>query len=369
MKSVYSCDIDGDLDILSIYQNQNKIDCYENGSGMDEMVLKQSIIIPSAEPQYILVQDIDSDGDEDIISASWEKIFWLENEDGAGFYGEAQTITNNLDGITAIYVCDLDSDDDPDILFSSQYDNKVGFCRNLDGLGLFSNQIIIAVRAGASCVYACDIDGDGDQDVFSSSSIGVPLIWHLNTFGHGTFSDPIWITNDQIYIHSIYASDIDGDQDLDILVAGSNTISWFENMDSEGSFSDMKVIVDYAEYIPLLISTDMDNDGDDDAISYWDPFGENKIAVHKNLLINAIPQITKKSISIYPNPSNERLYFSLETKTIQYLRIFDITGKTILEKTNIPTPESIDISTFKSGIYILSIQTDKEMFTSKFVKE
>ena len=41
----------------------------------------------------------------------------------------------------------------------------------------------------------------------------------------------------------------------------------------------------------------------------------------------------------------------------------------MIEKTAIQQNETIDLSSFESGIYIISIQTDKKIFTTKIVKE
>jgi Leucine-rich repeat (LRR) protein len=78
--------------------------------------------------------------------------------------------------------------------------------------------------------------------------------------------------------------------------------------------------------------------------------------------------ITENLNVIYPNPSNEIIYidFALEGY-IQRLIISDINGKIILEKRNVQHNSGIDLSDFKTGIYIINIQTEKEIYTSKIV--
>ena len=49
--------------------------------------------------------------------------------------------------------------------------------------------------------------------------------------------------------------------------------------------------------------------------------------------------------------------------------ISDITGKKLIEEPAIQQVEIIDLSFYKSGIYIISIHTDKEILTSKIIKE
>jgi len=76
-----------------------------------------------------------------------------------------------------------------------------------------------------------------------------------------------------------------------------------------------------------------------------------------------------KNIFIYPNPTNGIVNIEFVNNNIQKITISDITGKQIIEKTTIQQNEMIDLSSFESGIYIISIQTDNEIFTTKIVKE
>lgn len=78
---------------------------------------------------------------------------------------------------------------------------------------------------------------------------------------------------------------------------------------------------------------------------------------------------TKKEINIYPNPINGIINFEFAHNNIQKITIYDITGRPIIEKTQIRQKERIDLSTYKDGIYIISIQKDNEIFTTKIIKE
>jgi len=61
---------------------------------------------------------------------------------------------------------------------------------------------------------------------------------------------------------------------------------------------------------------------------------------------------------------DNKLNFNLINKTIS-----DLTRKIIITKSNIQQHEMIDLSSFERGIYIIKIQTDNEIFTTKIVKE
>lgn len=75
------------------------------------------------------------------------------------------------------------------------------------------------------------------------------------------------------------------------------------------------------------------------------------------------------AINIYPNPTNKILNIECTENYIQKIILCDITGKQIIEKIKIKQNETINLSSLKSGIYIISIQSDNELFTSKIVKE
>jgi len=79
------------------------------------------------------------------------------------------------------------------------------------------------------------------------------------------------------------------------------------------------------------------------------------------------------NLKIFPNPTNGKIKFEFAdnnpVRTGQQIKVTDLTGKTIIEKQEIQQNESIDLSGFGSGIYIISIETDKEIFTTKIVKE
>jgi len=80
----------------------------------------------------------------------------------------------------------------------------------------------------------------------------------------------------------------------------------------------------------------------------------------------SINSVTNSKLSIYPNPSNGIVNFNNTNKNIDKIKIYDITGKLIKEFYQVEN--EIDISDIEAGIYIISIQTDNEIFTSKIIK-
>lgn len=93
-------------------------------------------------------------------------------------------------------------------------------------------------------------------------------------------------------------------------------------------------------------------------------------------LIQAIgieEQRIEKDLLIFPNPAKNELtvYIRNITNSKSSIQIADITGKIVLEVAdNIFNNQlHLDISSLKSGIYIVSIQTDNMVVSSKFSKQ
>jgi Secretion system C-terminal sorting domain/HYR domain len=82
-----------------------------------------------------------------------------------------------------------------------------------------------------------------------------------------------------------------------------------------------------------------------------------------------IETLQQNGISIYPNPVNDILQIDFAKNNIQKLVISDIGGRNLFEKTTIHQNETIELSDYRKGVYMISIQTDKEVFTTKIVKE
>ena len=84
---------------------------------------------------------------------------------------------------------------------------------------------------------------------------------------------------------------------------------------------------------------------------------------------NGIGDTESYNIQIYPNPTKRIITIDIAYYRIQNLKIYDMTGKIIIEKTDIQGNNTIDLSGLRSGIYYISIQTDEKLLTTKIVKE
>jgi hypothetical protein len=85
-----------------------------------------------------------------------------------------------------------------------------------------------------------------------------------------------------------------------------------------------------------------------------------------NFLGTGIETIENREVSVYPNPSDGIFYLQA---TSGQLRVTDISGKTVLKEILTEAAHTIDLSGQAPGVYLLSIQTDKQVVQSKLIKK
>lgn len=301
--SVHISDLnnDGKQDILAASYNNDKIIWYENLGGIS-FGLQKTICDSISGACSVYAADLDNDGDQDVISASlWDnKIAWYENQ-GGGLFGEQEVITSLAEGARYVYVADLNKDGLQDVLSASIYDNIIAWHENQGG-GLFGErQVISNSVARPLCVYTDDLNGDGHQDVLSASAWDNKIAWYEND-GQGDFGVQQVISNALDRAQSVYSADLDGDGDQDVLSASllDNKIAWYENMGT-GVFGVQRVVTNSADMPGFVYATDIDGDGYKDILSASTDF---KIAWYENTLPMNITG-NPKDTAIYPGKNAE----------------------------------------------------------------
>ncbi len=241
MVSAADLDGDGDLDIIIPSKADNKITWLENTDGLGTFGSQQIISNTSLTPTSVFIADIDGDGDGDIISESSINNFpcWYENVDGQGTFGSQQEITNDTLGSLYIIADDVDNDGDMDIVGLEFGGDTIAWYENTDGLGTFGpKQIITTEVNGPRQIFMADFDNDGDKDIVynSQGAIVEKLAWQAND-GEGNFGPQQLIfinTNNNIVIalRGLFAADIDNDGDMDVFSTsiGDHKITWYENL-------------------------------------------------------------------------------------------------------------------------------------------
>ena len=85
-------------------------------------------------------------------------------ETGETTFGPQRIIQQtDADAAHSVFAADLDGDGDQDILSASFDDDKIAWYENTDGMGAFGPPQVITTAAGnALSVFAADLDGEGD---------------------------------------------------------------------------------------------------------------------------------------------------------------------------------------------------------------
>ncbi len=286
-------DGDGDIDVVSSSYVDGKLAWYENMDGLGNFSTQNIINTTLEKTREIELSDIDNDGDLDIVNGFFigSTLGWFEN-DGTGLFLTEHIFSTSMNGLNSLIISDIDNDGNNDVIIGTVLE-IIAWYKNTDGLGdfLYKNAISSSVD-GASNVHAADIDNDGDLDMLSASQFDHRIAWYENNDGLGDFSKQKTIAFDIDFASSVNTADIDGDGDLDILATShhefdennaviSGNVVWFENVDS--NFGE-KQIIDELHAAKSVISGDIDNDGDIDVLTASGSFGnDEKIVWYENL--------------------------------------------------------------------------------------
>ncbi|MBT3037295.1 MAG: DUF4347 domain-containing protein, partial [Candidatus Thiodiazotropha sp. (ex Codakia orbicularis)] len=289
-------DGDGDLDVVSASQNDNKIAWYENDGSQN--FTAHTISTAASGAFAVTTADVDGDGDIDVLSASItdDKIAWYENDGNENF--TAHTITLGADIAASVAAADVDDDGDIDVLSASVGDDRIVWYEN-DGNENFTTRTITSSAVGASFVTTVDLDEDGDLDVLSTSTFDNRVAWYEND-GNENFTTHT-VTTSATEARQVIAADVDGDGDLDLLSASrsSDKLAWYEN-DGFENFT-LHTITAAAGPVSAVAAADIDGDGDLDVISasYTDDnvvWFENDGS--ENFTANTIASVTGEAFSV-----------------------------------------------------------------------
>ncbi|WP_179339588.1 T9SS type A sorting domain-containing protein [Winogradskyella ludwigii] len=78
----------------------------------------------------------------------------------------------------------------------------------------------------------------------------------------------------------------------------------------------------------------------------------------------------EESFTISPNPSKDKLNVNIpKSSKDMTLEVFDILGKQIHKTTITHLETSIDVSHWKTGVYLVKMSNEKMSHTKRFIKE
>jgi hypothetical protein len=99
---------------------------------------------------------------------------------------------------------------------------------------------------------------------------------------------------------------------------------------------------------------------------------ENYHTADKTVYINVLLWVglenyINSTLNVYPNPTTGIINLDLTEIDVKNIRITDISGRLILEKSVVLPNETLDLSMNPAGVYFITIQISDKVFTSKIV--
>lgn len=227
---VYAADIDGDgdMDVVAASSLNNQINWYENLNGFGNFGSPQSVAssVFGLGNGRLYAVDMDGDGDMDILTGTLtDRIAWYENTDGFGTFGPEQIIfTFTSNDLHDVYPEDVDGDGDMDIVSVQNY--SITLFENIDCAGSFGPpEIIVPYAQGAntagSNLSLGDIDGDGDMDLLVQDTNQIRIEWYENITSNSVFYMP-----EEVYICDGVFEELCGPFSS---VCNSYAYSWYYN--------------------------------------------------------------------------------------------------------------------------------------------
>jgi len=223
--SVQLADLDGDTDLDLVLANGSGNDfiLINNGSGRFQDETSARIPANSAISVAVTVEDIDSDGDMDLVIANRNAANTLLINNGAGVYADVtQTqLGTDTELSNGLLLFDANADGSKDLLLLNEKNIRL-FANN--GLGYFVDKSLIqlpGIQFGGITAKSVDIENDGDQDlVIAAAAMGTRL---LVNDGTGIFSDKTatQLPANTDFTIKVVIEDIDFDGLPDILLANA----------------------------------------------------------------------------------------------------------------------------------------------------
>lgn len=384
---------DGNLDGFMCHDTQ--ANCYFISDGNGGLEFHQGGLGETCGNYGAVWIDYDGDHDIDMFVAKCGcdpvDILYRNNGDGTFTNVAPSYGMNDTHSSWSSAWADYDNDGDMDVLIGSSGSPMSKLLRN-DG-GAFTNVTIgsgFDTYSGTSIEWTChDFNNDGYVDVLGAGAL------HMNN-GDMTFTPnttapangPVGDMNNDGFLDIVGGSTIymnSGNTNKYLTV---NLIGTVSNLGGIGarievaspSFTQIRDIKsgDGFRYMSSLNGHfGLGTDSQINQVTVYWPSGI--VDVIENVTVNSTLVVTEGSFStgvvsnakgeftVYPNPAQDLLYVRSESNVAnQPVNVFDIAGQRVLSGTL--RNDQLDITSLKSGVYMLRLQVGGRQLQQKFVK-
>ena len=233
---IFPVDIDNDGDNDLLTGSSNAIGWYENVDALGTFSTF-NVIEPDINNfiNNFVFEDIDGDGDRDIVVAVYgnSRISWYENLDGLGNFSAHQVITFDVNNPSYMILDDMDADGDNDIIFMSNPSEGIFMLTNEDGAGNFSDpMLLVELESAARGLKVVDIDNDLDLDlvITFNGTNQTQIVWYENRIDNFWLEHEIEGSGDLPNFTAV--GDINSDGNIDIISVPiyDGKILWYRNL-------------------------------------------------------------------------------------------------------------------------------------------
>ncbi|MEE4257761.1 MAG: T9SS type A sorting domain-containing protein [Bacteroidales bacterium] len=308
------------------------------------------------------LKDVNGDGLLDILCSGFDyyghngEIAWWENNGEDSISWAKHLISDRFQQSPFIYGEDMDNDGDVDVIACGELNDEILWWEN-DGTGEFIGEHMVdSLFYSAHTVIARDIDQDSDMDILAAGCMQTKLAWYENDGSQNFIKHNLTPNGGDLWLDAADL-DLDGDMDLVCAAMSCSNIRWYEN-DGNQQFSRYNVDGTFTSGFSV-IPVNMDADGDIDLLAIgrtsdkisW--FENNADSTTHTGDVFDIPEI---KVRVYPNPCYDHLNLYVDHEGLKHISITSSNGKRIRV---FQTPDKripIWCGNFPDGMYFLKVK-------------